>query len=216
MIKAQVPRVTEAWLVQTDSHIKVCQQHFQLLQKQQCFGGAQLGTPIRHSPCGVLLYPGVGVIVKELRRVWGAVKRKDRRGLYPRSRQRLPVRRLVKQGICHAKQTTGIVTQEVKIVAESHVNTPARNAPPVRMHSEYSLIVLWPHTDERDRTAERERETKVTEQTFRASSDISGRSRILNHLPFTCGYLMIFTTREIQSSFHGCYDNTYFKTVVTF
>lgn len=163
-------------------------------------GGIELGTPIRHSPCGVLLYPGVGVIVKELRRVWGAVKRKERRGLYPQSRQRLPVRRLVKQGICHAKQTTGTITLEVKRVVEPRVNAPARNAPPVRMRTEYSLIVLWPHTDERDRTAERERETKVTEQTFRASSDKSRRSRVLKHLLFTFGYL-IFTTREIQSSF---------------
>lgn len=88
---------------------------------------------------------------------------------------------------------------------EPHVNAPSRNAPSVRMRSEYSLIVLWPHTDERDRTAERERETKVTEQTFRASSDKGRRSRVFNHLPFTFGFL-IFTIGEIQSCFHGSYD----------
>lgn len=36
---------------------------------------------------------------------------------------------------------------------------------------EYSLIVLWPHTDERDGTAGRGEETKVTERHFRAVSD---------------------------------------------
>lgn len=58
------------------------------------------------------------------------------------------------------------------------------------MGCEYSLIVLWPHTDECDRTAERGEGDK-SHRTFRAIADKSGRRRILNHLPLTFGYLDI-------------------------
>lgn len=135
--------------------------------------------------------------MKQLRRLWGAIREKAKKQFYAQILIDVTIRnvRLVKQRICHANKSWGLLPRRQTILLAQefcnhpHANDTDQSTGSCRGSCEYSLIVLWPHADECDRTAEGERETEVTELALESDCRQkwweAGGEDILNCLPLS-------------------------------